>query len=112
MKNPPEGKTPEPGQPDPRDLSIKFTIIFGLFAVIPLVLMWHFLSIKKTPGVEGGEASAATSGGPTPPAIKFKNITAEAGIHFTRESGARVEKLLPETMGSGCALFDFDNDGA
>lgn len=98
----------ESGQADGRDLSIKFTIIFGLFAFIPLVLMYHFMSVKKSPseGETGG-----TAGGPTPPAIKFKNVTAEAGIGFTRESGARGEKLLPETMGSGCAFFDFDNDG-
>src|SRR5205085_8636872 len=29
-------------------------------------------------------------------------------VHF---NGATGEKLLPETMGSGCAFFDFDNDG-
>jgi hypothetical protein len=110
MKNPPEPKPPEPGQPDPRDLSIKFTIIFGLFAFIPLALMYHFISLKKTPGNSDTETTAV-SNGPTPPSVQFKNITAEAGIHFTRESGARGEKLLPETMGSGCAFFDFDNDG-
>jgi hypothetical protein len=49
MKNPPDAKPPEPGQPDPRDLSIKFTIIFGLFAFIPLVLMYQFLSIRNKP---------------------------------------------------------------
>src|SRR3954462_2210164 len=73
--------------------------------------MWHFLSIKKTPGENDKEATAGAASGPTAPAIKFKNVTAEAGIDFTRESGARGEKLLPETMGSGCAFFDFDNDG-
>ena len=75
----------ESGQADGRDLSIKFTIIFGLFAFIPLVLMYHFMSVKKSPseGETGG-----TAGGPTPPAIKFKNVTAEAGISFTRESWA------------------------
>src|SRR3954462_13704825 len=73
--------------------------------------MWHFLSIKKTPGENDKEATAGAASGPTAPAIKFKNVTAEAGISFTRESGAAGEKLLPETMGSGCAFFDFDNDG-
>jgi hypothetical protein len=107
MKNAPEAKPP---QPDPRDLSIKFTIIFGIFAFIPLVLMYHFLSIKKTPTATETEATPAANQ-PTPPSIKFKNITAEAGISFTRQSGARGERLLPETMGSGCAFFDFDNDG-
>jgi hypothetical protein len=105
-------KAPELGQADPRDLSIKFTVIFGIFAFIPLVLMYHFLSVKKTLDAnEGGAAANGTSSAPTPPAIKFKNVTAEAGINFARETGARGEKLLPETMGSGCAFFDFDNDG-
>src|ERR1043165_9284169 len=108
--NTPEEKSPEPVSPEGRDLSIKFTLIFGLFAFIPLVLMYHFMSVKKTPVGSEGEKER-TAGGPTPPAITFKNITAEAGISFTRESGARGEKLLPETMGSGCAFFDFDNDG-
>jgi hypothetical protein len=109
MTNTPEGKSSDPISPEGRDLSIKFTIIFGLFAFIPLVLMWHFLSVKKRPGE--GEKEATTANGATPPAIRFKNVTVEAGIGFTRESGARGEKLLPETMGSGCAFFDFDNDG-
>src|SRR3954468_18802711 len=111
MMNTPERKSADPVSPEGRDLSIKFTIIFGLFAFIPLVLMYHFLSIKKTPSKDGEQANAMEKGGPTAPAIKFKNVTAEAGISFTRESGARGEKLLPETMGSGCAFFDFDNDG-
>jgi hypothetical protein len=115
MKNPPDASgpqknVPEPGSPEARDLSIKFTIIFGIFAFIPLVLMYYFISFKKAPDTKRDETSAAANG-PTPPAIKFKNITAEAGLNFTRESRARGEKLLPETMGSGCAFFDFDNDG-
>lgn len=107
MKNPADA--PDPVPPNGRDLSIKFTIIFGLFAFIPLVLMWHFLSAKKSDGPVGETQASGDS--PTPPAIKFKNVTEEAGINFTQESGARGEKLLPETMGSGCAFFDFDNDG-
>src|SRR4051794_11691299 len=107
MKNP--ANAPDPVSPEGRDLSIKFTIIFGLFAFIPLVLMWHFLSVKKS-DAPAPEASANADSA-RPPAIKFKNVTAEAGISFARESGARGEKLLPETMGSGCAFFDFDNDG-
>jgi hypothetical protein len=42
--NTPEEKSPEPVSPEGRDLSIKFTLIFGLFAFIPLVLMYHFMS--------------------------------------------------------------------
>ncbi|HCS51183.1 CRTAC1 family protein [Rubinisphaera sp.] len=45
------------------------------------------------------------------PDIPFEDITEEAGIHFRHENGAAGEKLLPETMGGGCAFFDCDNDG-
>ena len=49
--------------------------------------------------------------GVSPPAIPFTDITLEAGIDFIHENGATGDKLLPESMGSGAALFDFDGDG-
>src|SRR4051812_24887582 len=45
------------------------------------------------------------------PVMQFKDITAEAGIKFVHHNGAYGDKLLPETMGSGVAFFDFDGDG-
>ena len=45
------------------------------------------------------------------PHVPFTDVTELAGIHFRHENGARGKKLLPETMGGGCAFFDFDNDG-
>jgi hypothetical protein len=45
------------------------------------------------------------------PEIRFTDITEQAGISFRHESGAAGEKLMPETMGGGCAFLDFDNDG-
>ena len=47
----------------------------------------------------------------TVPAVRFTDVTRTAGIDFVHYNGAYGEKLLPETMGSGCAFFDFDNDG-
>ena len=43
--------------------------------------------------------------------IKFRDITAQAGIRFTHNNGAFGKKWLPETMGPGCAFIDYDNDG-
>jgi enediyne biosynthesis protein E4 len=43
--------------------------------------------------------------------ITFRDITAQAGIHFTHNNGAFGKKWLPETMGPGCAFIDYDNDG-
>lgn len=46
-----------------------------------------------------------------PPTVAFTDVTRAAGIDFVHTNGAYGEKLLPETMGSGCAFFDFDGDG-
>ena len=35
--------------------------------------------------------------------VHFRDITAQAGIHFTHNNGAFGKKWLPETMGPGCA---------
>jgi hypothetical protein len=43
--------------------------------------------------------------------FRFVDVTAEAGIRFLHNSGAYGEKLLPETLGSGCAFLDYDGDG-
>jgi enediyne biosynthesis protein E4 len=43
--------------------------------------------------------------------IHFRDITSQAGIHFVHNNGAFGKKYLPETMGSGCAFIDYDNDG-
>ncbi|HEX3875811.1 MAG TPA: CRTAC1 family protein [Bryobacteraceae bacterium] len=41
----------------------------------------------------------------------FTDVTNQAGIHFTHNSGRAGKKYLPETLGSGCAFFDADGDG-
>ncbi|MGH9334817.1 MAG: FG-GAP repeat domain-containing protein, partial [Vicinamibacteria bacterium] len=46
-----------------------------------------------------------------PASARFVDVTEKAGIRFTHENGAFGKKYLPETMGSGCAFFDFDSDG-
>jgi enediyne biosynthesis protein E4 len=51
-------------------------------------------------------AQTQTGGG-----ILFVDGTTYAGIAFRHNSGAFGKKYLPETMGSGLALFDYDNDG-
>jgi hypothetical protein len=48
---------------------------------------------------------------PTPPGIRIVDVTAAAGITFTHNSGAYGGKLLPETLGAGCAFIDYDADG-
>jgi hypothetical protein len=45
------------------------------------------------------------------PEAKFTDITEAAGVDFSHNNGATGDKLLPESMGSGVAFFDFDADG-
>src|SRR4051794_15562601 len=45
------------------------------------------------------------------PDVKFVDITESAGLKFVHHNGARGQKLLPETMGSGAAFLDYDGDG-
>ena len=52
-----------------------------------------------------------SSGVATAQQIQFRDVTAQAGIHFTHNNGAFGKKWLPETMGPGCAFIDYDNDG-
>jgi enediyne biosynthesis protein E4 len=43
--------------------------------------------------------------------VQFRDITAQAGIHFVHNNAAFGKKWLPETLGAGCAFIDYDNDG-
>ncbi len=49
---------------------------------------------------------------PAPPApVRFLDVTEALGIDFRHVASATSQKYLPETMGSGVALFDCDGDG-
>ena len=55
--------------------------------------------------------SSAPAQRPSGP-IRFVDATAASGISFRHHSGAFGKKYLPETMGSGVCVLDYDNDGA
>src|SRR5579884_1097562 len=56
---------------------------------------------------------AAAAAAAAPPALGFRlrDVTNASGINFRHNSGAFGMKYLPETMGPGCAFFDYDRDG-
>lgn len=45
------------------------------------------------------------------PKVTFVDVTEGSGLKFIHENGFEGEKLLPETMGAGIAVLDFDGDG-
>jgi enediyne biosynthesis protein E4 len=55
------------------------------------------------------DAKASAPGAVTQP--KFTDITDAVGVHFEHMAPHTSKKYLIETMGSGLALFDYDNDG-
>jgi hypothetical protein len=57
------------------------------------------------------QAPAATEAPRYTGPIQFADVTGQAGIQFKHNSGAFGKKYLPETLGSGCAFLDYDNDG-
>ena len=59
-------------------------------------------------GSEGWSLDAEAQGSPR---VRLVDVTKSAGIDFTHRNGAYGGKLLPETMGAGCAFVDYDGDG-
>jgi len=63
--------------------------------------------------------AATLSSGQSAPALrqttavqpKFSDVTSALGLHFQHVASHTSKKYLIETMGSGVALFDYDNDG-
>ena len=43
--------------------------------------------------------------------VLFRDVAAQAGLKFLHQRGATPAHQLPETMGSGLAWLDYDNDG-
>ncbi|MGC2708752.1 MAG: CRTAC1 family protein [Candidatus Sulfotelmatobacter sp.] len=54
---------------------------------------------------------ATATGAAHSPGFRLVDVTSTAGIAFQHNSGAFGGKLLPETLGSGCAFLDYDRDG-
>jgi enediyne biosynthesis protein E4 len=45
------------------------------------------------------------------PGFRLVDVTKSANVQFQHNSGAYGGKLLPETLGAGCAFLDYDCDG-
>jgi len=71
--------------------------------VVPALAL---LLVPQAPLAVGGRQRAQDAS-----PVTFTDVTRAAGITFRHVSGAFGRKYLPETMGSGCAFVDLDNDG-
>ena len=70
-----------------------------------------FLFTTLGSGLAAVVASRIVASPPSNLGFRLTDVTAAAGIQFQHNSGAYGGKLLPETLGSGCAFLDYDADG-
>src|SRR5713101_2136522 len=66
-----------------------------------------FWALAATPGYKL-LGQAAVKSAPLP---VFVDVTAKSGIRFKQEASRTSQKYLPESMGGGVAMFDYNNDG-
>jgi hypothetical protein len=69
------------------------------------------LSLAPRPGVSQDHPSAPQTASDQATPGNFVDVTTKLGVHFKHAASPTSKKYLPETMGSGVALFDYDNDG-
>ena len=74
------------------------------------------VSVLLTGAIPAQQPAASAAPGPlaaqpktNPP--KFTDVTSALGVKFHYISSHTAKHYLPETMGAGVALFDYDNDG-
>jgi hypothetical protein len=87
--------------PDLRGLqtSLGAGILLGL-----VLSSFNYFAVAPNPPV-------AAQGQRSPVAGYFSDVTEKLGIHFRQQASPTSKKYLLEAMGSGMALFDYDNDG-
>jgi hypothetical protein len=72
--------------------------------------LWGMAGLASTSGLLLDAFAVSPSPAPDP-GFRLVDVTAQAGIRFRHNSGAYGGKLLPETLGAGCAFLDYDRDG-
>lgn len=99
-------------------IGVFFKYSLGVFALVGIIgaaiYAWQQRGNQNVEQIDNDRAAPVTSIAATEattPTILFENVSKEIGIDFVHENGAYGDKLLPETMGGGVALFDYDNDG-
>jgi len=76
-----------------------------LVTLLSYFLLTASVRLVVAQGQSGPPASASASAG------AFVDVTQRLGVNFQYRSSHTSKKYLPETMGAGVALFDYDNDG-
>jgi enediyne biosynthesis protein E4 len=82
------------------------SLLFFCFSASPLAV---FAQVQSTADSRSNDSSTPAKTASTPG--RFIDITSKSHVAFTAQASHTPKKYLLETMGSGVALFDYDNDG-
>src|ERR1044071_1965155 len=72
--------------------------------------IWAFPAVFLLVGLAVAQNSAGAEHERTTPG-SFVDVTSAVGVNFQYLASHTSKKYLPETMGAGVGLFDYDNDG-
>ena len=84
----------------------RLALFVALFSLFP-----SYSPAQENPRPPVEQKSPDQPAASTPAPAKFTDVTAALGINFEYLASHTSKKYLIETMGSGVALFDYDNDG-
>ena len=106
----------EDAERDDTAVAAVFKWSLAVLAAVALVVVIAFLVLSRESEPEVVEQAELVlpkiqDRAVEPPTLPFTDITKEAGIDWVHANGARGEKMLPETLGSGAAFLDVDLDG-
>ncbi len=89
-------------------------IVFVVLAV-PVIALMVYLNVskakEKSVEFEVTLPEQRQTDEESMPSLAMTDVTDDAGIDFVHETGRYGDKLLPETMGSGLAVLDYNGDG-
>src|SRR4051794_16850569 len=89
---------PPPRRPSRRRLAFVACLFLSVIAFAA------FLLFAKSPPSKDKEPQ---DDGP----VWFEDVTDAVGLDFVHDCGPTDTHFMPQSMGSGCAFFDFDGDG-
>ncbi len=93
----------DPGQDSPQSPVLSLQSVAFLIALVLLSACRKAETVQPAPPLPPR---------PTPvPSARFEERAEAMGIRFTHVNGARGDKWMPETMGGGVAVLDYDGDG-
>ena len=75
----------------------RMKVVFGWFAAL--------IAVAACSGKQEAAPPAAET------AVYFRDVAAAAGLDFVHVNGASPRKYLPEIMGAGGSVLDYDGDG-